>query len=357
MEIISGITPPYVFLPIIGKHNVYAGPSLVSPQVIEIYTDPKRWLGLDARSILRIRMQGVGAFRPVNPAKDVSDPSIEKLREIALYTGNVTVELEMKKSRPTMLYDAFAEATYGGGRLERILYYTGGKANRRIEKAYSDRDLKAKEAVLYLESSGINVYKVQQLLSVGALGRERRLVPTRWSITAVDSITSSYYIERIRELKELDSCLLGESYTVGNRIIVMLMPGKFYYEMLESWGPYYGNRDPEVAMDYEGFLGRTTYAEEVEGAYYAARYSVSKYLYSIGRQARTIVLLEVDRNWIPRLGVWRVREGTELALKNLRRFESEDEMIRYALSRTYTSARSWLRSSFALRQMSLERFM
>jgi len=356
LNIVNGFSPPYVYLPLIGSKKLLIGPSLVNPDVLNVYTDPKYWIRLTSRQVLYIRRSGKALFKPVDPQIDINESSVTKLREISLYSGNVEVELEYIKRRPNAIFDPYEGVTLNGGELGRIIHYTGGVADRRIEKVYEDKDLLAKDAVLYLHNSGLSVYKIQQLLSVGALGTKRKLVATRWSITAVDSIISSRLIDEIKNYPELNEHYLGESYVVGNRIIVMMFPGKFYYEMMESWGPYFGNRNPKVAMDYEGFLGRTNYAEEVEGAYYAARYSVAKYLKERMRQAKVVVLLEVDRNWIPNLGVWRVREGTEIALKNLKKFEDENAMIDYAFSKTYTLRKSWLSSSFLLRQKSLESF-
>ena len=357
MDVVNGVSPPYVYLPLIEKKELLIGPSLVDPQVLNIYTDPKYWITLTSKQVLTIRKAGKGLFKPADPNKDVNESSVAKLREISLYSGNVELELEYTRKGPKAIFDPYEGFTLRSGELGRIIYYSGGSSDKRIEKAYYDKDLLAKDAVTYLHKGGVNVYKIQQLLSVGALGYRRKLVATRWSITAVDSIISSKLLDEIKNYPELNEYYLGESYAVGNRIIVMLFPGKFYYEMMESWGPFFGNKNPKVAMDYEGFLGRTSYAEEVEGAYYAARYSVAKYLYENHRQAKVVVLLEVDKNWIPNLGVWRVREGTELALKNVIRFGDERTMIDYAFSRTYTLKTSWLKSSFVLRQKTLESFL
>ena len=58
-----------------------------------------------------------------------------------------------------------------------------------MEKAHYDIDLKAKNAVVDMFKSGVMVSQLQKAFSVGAFGIEknRRFVPTRWSITAVDS--------------------------------------------------------------------------------------------------------------------------------------------------------------------------
>ncbi len=356
MERILGTTPPYVFLPLIKNKSLLVGPSLVNPDLIEIYTNPKYWTSLNAKEVLRIRKMGQTLLKPTDPIKGLEDSSVKKLQEISLYEGKVDLEVEYLKTGPRIISDPFEGFHLNKGNLSRILTYSGGTANKIIEKVYEDKELTAKEAVITLDKSGLSVYKIQQLLSVGALGVKRKLVATRWSITAVDSLISSEIINKIKEYQEISEIYVGESYLVGNKILVILSPGKFYFEMLESWGPYLGERQPSVAMDFEGFLGRKKYAEEVEGAYYAARYSVAKYLEKIKRQASVLVFLEVGKEWIPGLGVWRVREGTEIALMNLKKFDSFPDALKYVFSKTYTLDKAWLNSSFYLRQTKLDAY-
>ncbi|MCJ7450432.1 MAG: hypothetical protein MUP58_01695, partial [Candidatus Nanohaloarchaeota archaeon QJJ-9] len=61
--------------------------------------------------------------------------------------------------------------------------------------------------------------------------------------------------------------------------------------------------------------GRTSYAEETAGGYYAARLGVLEKLRKKQRQAKALVLREVtDEYWAP-LGVWVVRETVREALE------------------------------------------
>ena len=73
----------------------------------------------------------------------------------------------------------------------RDLRVSNTRYNDKIEKAYYDTDLRATNAVVELYNRGVLVTKIQKAFSVGAFGVEKkRLVPTRWSITAVDDIIS-----------------------------------------------------------------------------------------------------------------------------------------------------------------------
>ena len=51
-----------------------------------------------------------------------------------------------------------------------------------------DRDASAAVALVELYSSGISLDHISRLLSLGLLGKKRKLVPTRWSITASDDM-------------------------------------------------------------------------------------------------------------------------------------------------------------------------
>ncbi len=60
----------------------------------------------------------------------------------------------------------------------------------RVEKVVGDTDFRAAEAIPELFFGGVRQSQITKLLSVGLLGvkKHRRLVPTEWSITAVDDI-------------------------------------------------------------------------------------------------------------------------------------------------------------------------
>src|SRR5207245_10279763 len=74
------------------------------------------------------------------------------------------------------------------------------KVDPNLERASSDTDLYAKEAVLDLYSRGAPVSRIQRAFSVGAFGLEknRKFVPTRWSITAVEDTIGQELRERVQ---------------------------------------------------------------------------------------------------------------------------------------------------------------
>ncbi|ELZ17721.1 hypothetical protein C477_10937 [Haloterrigena salina JCM 13891] len=192
-----------------------------------------------------------------------------------------------------------------------------------IKKTLEDDDWQAQGAMTYLYRRGFDVYDINSILSAGALGEtdQRRLVPTRWSITAVDDTVGQFLRGRIRNAPSIDEVQVWANEYMGNRYWVILAPGNWEFELVEMKAPgSIWNPDPEgdtwMASASEGYDGRSSYVEETAGAYYAARLAALEHLESIGRQAKCLVLREVsDDYWAP-VGVWQVRESVRNAFED-----------------------------------------
>jgi len=186
---------------------------------------------------------------------------------------------------------------------------------RPVKKTLEDDDWRAEGAMTYLYRRGFDVYAINTVLSAGALGRgrDRRLVPTRWSITAVDDTVGRYLRGRIRNARPIDGIEIHHNGYLGNEFWVVLAPGDWEFELVELKMPgSIWNPDPEagvwVASDHEGRDGRTGYVEETAGAYYAARLGVLEELADRGRSAKALVLRHVSPDYWGPAGVWQVRE-------------------------------------------------
>jgi hypothetical protein len=191
-----------------------------------------------------------------------------------------------------------------------------------VEKTLADDDWQAQGAMTYLYRRGFDVYDINTILSAGALGRasERSLVPTRWSITAVDDTVGQYLRGTLRNSDTIDKPELWYNEYMGNRYWVVLSPGRWEFELVEMKSPgSVWNPRPEtgyyMSSAHEGYEGRTSYVEETAGAYYAARLGALEHLQERGRQAKCLVLREItDEYWAP-VGVWQVREGVRNAFE------------------------------------------
>lgn len=188
---------------------------------------------------------------------------------------------------------------------------------RAVDRLVGDTDVLAADSLVELTKSGVNQDHGTRLLSAGLLGtqKRRRLVPTRWAITATDDTLSKALLERVREQSVLDAVQLHEGEYNGNHFLVLFLPRPWGFEMQETWGAGSAWAPKQVTMmDWEEHGGRTTYADRVTGAYYAARLAVAEHLSKVNRQATALVVRHVsDLYWAP-LGVWLIRESIRDAL-------------------------------------------
>jgi hypothetical protein len=261
---------------------------------------------------------------------------------------DVELALKSKPSRRIVLDDEVQP--FGPSAVVKDMRVSTSRWDRQIEKAYEDTDLKASEAVTTLHRKGVLVTKIQRAFSVGAFGLKdnRRLVPTRWSITAVDSIISKDMIERIKTFPEIN-----ESRYLDNRFEVLMMPGAWSYEAMEAWypGTVWNPSGEHVVMfsDWEGFDGRTTYAN-IGGCYYAARLAVGELLVKERRQATVVVLREAHPGYILPVGVWQVRENVRNAVRQKPlKYNTLEEALARIASRFQIPLQHWIERSKLLR--------
>jgi hypothetical protein len=321
-EDIAGASPPSVFIGRIGYPNVYAGP-LVPPisEDTSLYDLPEQWFGKTIDQIVGFRSLLIRGKRRVHVQKLAEAGKIlDSTRELALALNPVDVELMLsKKPRGSIFLDDEVQP-FGPSAPIRDMSLGNTKWDQHIEKAYSDGDLKAASAVKELYSDGVHVSRIQKAFSVGAFGLEknRRLVPTRWSITAVDSILSSNLMQKVREFPEIDEYRLYESRYLDNVFEVLMIPDIWKYEAIEAWypGTVWNPNGKHVIMfgDWEDHEGRKTYAS-IGGCYYAARLAVCELLVKERRQAAVAVLREARPDYIMPVGVWQVRENVRNAMK------------------------------------------
>jgi len=354
-----GSSPPGVFVGRIGYPYVYAGP-LVPPVIgdTSLFDLPEQWLGKTADEIIEFRTSLIrGKFR-VNVKKPwENERFLDKTLEVALSRNPVDTEVKFrKKPSGKLLLDGTIQPMGPSAILENMRV-SSFKTDFRIEKAYSDGDLKAEEAILDLYLNGVPVSRLQRAFSVGAFGLkdQRRMVPTRWSITAVDSIVSKNLVEnKIKGKVPINEYRVYELNYLGNRFVILLTPSSWRYEWIEAWypGTVWNPNSPNIAMggDWEGYKGRTTYAS-IGGCYYAVRLAVAEFLAKEERQAGVIAMREIHPSFITPLGVWINRESVREALRRRPlKFNKLDEAINYISKRFTIRIDEWIRTSVLLRE-------
>ncbi|MFB6124646.1 MAG: DNA repair protein NreA [Halanaeroarchaeum sp.] len=324
-----GSTAPSVFVGRSSYPDVNAG--ILAPvgqeDHAEEFATSGKWYqqGLDIDNVLQYRTGLLNSRRSAKVnVEDVWDGFVGVQREVAIADRPVDVELGLA-DRPTFDRDRYAnpQANAPSGpnvTAERADLRENPHVPRAVEKTLEDDDWRADGAMRYLYRRGFDVYEINRILSVGALGQgeHRRLVPTRWSITAVDDTVGQFLRGAIRNNPAVDAVEVFVNEYMGNRYWVVLAPGTWEFELVEMkapgsiWNPDQ-NGNIFLGSAYEGYEGRTGYVDETAGAYYASRLGVLEYLESIGRQAKTLVLREVsDDYWAP-VGVWQVRESVRNA--------------------------------------------
>jgi hypothetical protein len=362
-EQIDGSTPPGVFVGRFGYPRVSVGP-LIPPYHGDttVFDTPELWLGKTIQEIVDMRYSLVRGKTRVS-VFDAQEPfgMVDRLQELTMSAIPAESEARFasKPAGPLTLSDEVQP--FGPSAPLRSFQAWGVKADRRVEKAYYDRDLNAAEAIVALHGSGVQVTRIQRALSMGmfGVGSRRKLVPTRWSITAVDSTLSERMLDEIKHLPTMDDFRVHTFQYIDNRYIVMLMPEKWSYESIEAWFPgtawNEGGDHPAMMGDHEGYQGRTTYAS-IGGCYYACRLAIAEHLTRERRQSSALVLREIHPGYILPVGVWNVRESVRAALsRNPQRFDNFNSALEFGLSKLSIPRRAWMQSSHMLKEAFFQR--
>jgi hypothetical protein len=356
-EDISGVSPPSVFIGRIGYPHVYAGP-LVPPvnEDTSLYDLPELWFGKTIDEIVGFRSLLIRGKHRVHVQKfEQAGKIVEQTRELALAENSVAVELNLTKKPRGFIFMDDDVQPFGPSAPIRDLRVGNARFDDRIEKAYYDTDLRATQAVLELYNRGVMVTKIQRAFSVGAFGLEknRRLVPTRWSITAVDDTISKNLVEKVKTFPEINEYRIYESSYLDNIFEVLMIPGTWSYESMEAWYPGTvwnpNGKSTVIFSDYEGNNGRTTYAQ-IGGCYYSARLAVCEQLVKERRQATVIVLREARPGYIMPVGVWQVRENVRNAMRQKPfLFKTLGESLKFIGGRFEIPLRRWMLQSELLK--------
>jgi DNA repair protein NreA len=357
-EDIAGVSPPSVFIGRIGYPHVYVGP-LVPPvhEDTSLYDLPEQWFGRSIDEIVSFRSLLIRGKHRVHVQKfNEAGKIMEQTRELALAENSVETELNLTKKPRGSIFMDDAVQPFGPSAPIRDLHVGNPRFEHRIEKAYYDTDLHAKQAVLELYDKGVIVTKIQKAFSVGAFGleRNRRLVPTRWSITAVDDLISKSLIETVKTFPEISEFRVYESIYLDNVFEILMIPASWSYESMEAWypGTVWNPHGKSISIfsDYECNNGRSTYAQ-IGGCYYSARLSVCERLIKERRQATVIVLREARPGYIMPVGVWQVRENVRNAMRQKPYlFSSLGDSLKFISTRFEIPLRRWLLQSELLKK-------
>ena len=338
---ISGTSPPSVF---VGSHNypkVFVGP-LVPPihGNTELLDNPEKWKGKSLEEIVNFRLNLVRGIQKV-PIGQTEGRYIENLQEVTMSSKPTDLDLIFNKKVSSNISINGESAPFGPIGEIKSAKFSGSTSSKPIEKIFYDKDIDASDAVLKLYNSGIEISKIQKCFSIGMLGKKRKLVPTKWSITATDDIISKSIVENILENNVIDVCKIFSYEHLGNIFSVILFPRRWMFEMIEAW---YSNGIIGFGSDYEDARG-IKHPPHIAGAYFAGKLAVSEYLLKNKIQSGVLIFREIRPEYSIPVGVWQVREGIREAMKTTPIAISDfNNAIEIAATKTSVSKKEWIKN-------------
>ena len=359
LRTLSGATPPSVFVGRYGYPKVKVGP-MVPPLHGDttILDKPEMWLGKSIEEIVNYRFSLVRGVSNI----DIRSPSgkyVESLQELAMTSKSVESELTFEK---TPIADIEQEkglgldtnsAPFGPvAPLKTFKTSSSISVDQRLDNVFYDKDLRAAEGIINLYKGGVEVSRIHRVLSMGMLGfqKNRRLVPTRWSISATDDIISTSLIKEIETFPTIDFFNVHKYIHLGNYYSVILIPDDIWsFEMQEAW--YDNNGNLGVGIDFENANGLDHYPS-IAGAYFAARLGVTEHLLKRRHKAAALILREIRPEYVMPLGVWQIREGIRKALdREGNQFENFQNALSFACVNLSVSKSEWIRNSRIYKNM------
>lgn len=285
------------------------------------YDCPRFWAreNLDAKQIIGYRSLLINSrFKTAVRGKN---KFLQISQEIGMASRPVDVELNLKE-RPVFRIDSddINPPMGPNARLARACIVSNPFVSRKVEAVVSDVDWKANDALVHLYRKGFDENFLTKMLSIGNVGVKagRRLVPTRWAITAVDDLLAKTLIFNIKQHRWVDSPTAYFGGYMGNYYILLFFPDVWSYELFEAYMPnalWNQNAEMGFATDFEPYDGRKGYAAETSGGYYAARLPIAEKLVEEKRQAAVLALRFITGDYAVPLGVWVCREAVRKALQ------------------------------------------
>ena len=353
---ISGTSPPSVFVGSYNYPKVFVGPMV--PPIhgnTELLDSPEKWKGKSLEEIINFRLNLVRGIQKTS-VDQTEGRYIENLQEVTMSSKPTDLDLIFNKKVSSNVSIDGESAPFGPVGEIKSAKFSGSMSSVPIEKIFYDKDMKADDAVLKLYNSGIQISKIQKCFSIGMLGKKRKLVPTKWSITATDDIISKSIKDEILENNLIDTCKIFSYEHLGNVFSVLLFPHRWVFEMIEAW---YSNGILGFGADNEDARG-IDHPPNIAGAYFAAKLGVLEYISKNKIQAGVLIFREIRPEYAIPVGVWQVREGIREAMKQQPQIVSDfNQAIEVASTKTSVSKKEWISNGNMinlLRQKTLQDF-
>ncbi len=324
-----------------GRHGyplVRAGP------MIPVSETERPSLGMDIGEIISIRSSMIRSESRIGVSEaNMPGRLLEACQQIAMSSSPVGTEVSfLKPPQSRLSFDGVLAPSGPSGELKSMEITTNPLIPRKVDRIVEDRDAGASASAGELYSAGIGIDHISRLLSLGLLGKKRKLVPTRWSITASDDMIGKLLCESLLDKPLISDYLLYSGEDLGNHFEILLMPGAYSFELIEIWmaGSVW-SPDGWIGSDREGPRGKKGYSH-LAGGYYAARLAVIEHLGEMGRQADVLAVREISESYWAPLGVWVVRDVARKAMQSVpRKFETLGEALLELGMRIKTPSNEW----------------
>ncbi len=415
---VFGPSPPGVFVGREGYPKVSIGPMVsLTDEVPGFLDSPGEWFGKTLEEIVLLRavlLRGKKTESVHAPALGKtksygSSRVLETVQQAAMSVRSVDVEARFTQDvRFSMQFSDVSQPSGPSASLQSARLAGNPVIPKKVDSLAdeSSEGLKAVIAAGELIDSGFDAYYVQKILSVGVLGQtaRKKLVPTRWSITATDSMIANHYLEQVKVSPSVQTPQVFESTYLWNDFVVLVLPGAWSFEQFEAWMPQSNwhedsaarnldvqSNKPElnggvarvradnvqlrgaglsvadgtlapqntsISEEYEPYEGRSDYAESQGGGYYASRFGAAEGLHHLRKQGRVIVFREIDPQYNVPVGVWQVRENVRHAFARgpTREFETTAQALAFLQKRLKVAWKTYWTKSRTLAQKSLADF-
>ena len=298
--------------------------------------DPLTWSkeGTNIPEIIRLRSSLVNSNFQTS-IKGFNDRFSEIAKDISLAKRPVDIEIGTKeKPKFRITFHDFEQPHGPTVQLKKATITENTPIDTRVDKVVSANDITATEALTTLAKKGFDEHFLTKAFSVGNFGIpiQRKFVPTRWSITAVDDALGKQKIAEIKKHQETD-CIAYFGGHLGNYYLILFFDDKWQYELFEQFIPSNESTPQFVETDYESYEGRKEYVHETAGGYYAARIGILENLTQRKRQSSVLAIRIITEEYSAPLGVWVVREAVRKAiLSEPLKFADRNAMLSYAIS-------------------------
>lgn len=270
----------------------------------QVMSDYSKIIDLKAKNIL-------GSTSNIS-VKKFNNRITDEIRDI--YKSKSEVEFSSKFEKnlkfDKIVINKVAGIVGSSNQLESLSANSNTSTSKQIEKNISN-DIKATKAIINLYEQNVNENQIINLLALGSFGvsSNKKLVPTKWAISAYDQTIEKYLFNQLKKFKLITKYEVYEFNNKGNYFLIILFPEFLSGETIESQNDFYGT-------DYfnnENKLDKKT--PQISGAYYANKLAVFEHLRERKRQSAFLSIRLIKDYDIP-LGVVFVRECVRNSFKN-----------------------------------------